>query len=157
MTFLKINSKDIYFSENIQRLCLKQGGSFPKGCPNYGKKKGCPPQPLIDKIFDLSKTIYMIYTEFKIGKFAERMGEKHPKWSEKMKHNSRYWQPRARKEHKKELEKFLEEHSNMIINKVPEGHGVNVHKLFLRTTGKNLEWPPRKLTRLISLAGYAKP
>ena len=156
MPIIKFKPKQIHFTKAIQKLCLRKGGSFPKGCPNYNKKQGCPPQPLINEVFDLKKPMYLIYTNFSIKKVANRMQRKHPEWSEKMCYNPRYWQQTARKQHKLELEKFLQKYPDMIINRCPEAHGVNVHKLMSDIAKITLEWPPKNLTRIVSVGGYAK-
>jgi len=155
MPIIQINPKIIEYSQKIQTYCFKKGGSFRKGCPNYGKKQGCPPnQPLINKIFDFDKPIYLIYTNFDVKEIAERMAQKHPEWTEKQCYNSRYWQQTARNLHEKEIEKFLEKNKQVIVKKSPEAHGVNIHSLMWQATKIKLEWPPRNLTRLVSLAGY---
>lgn len=147
----KINPKLIVYSEKIQKLCLRKSKSFPKGCPNYGKKQGCPPTVLIDKVLDLNKEIYVIWTNFKIGEFANRIKEKHPDWTEKQCYCCRYWQPGARKIHREELEKYKKQYGFEKIISCPEGNGVQVSGLMARL-GIKLEWPPRKITRIISLA-----
>jgi len=147
----KVNPSMIYFSKNIQGLCLRTSKSFPRGCPNYGKKKGCPPTLLINKILDLTKPVYVIWTEFPIGKYASEMRLKHPHWSEKQCYCCRYWQPRARKMHYAEIKKHRKKyHFNKVIN-CPEGNGVNIAGLMAKL-GIKLEWPPRKITRIVSLA-----
>lgn len=153
MPIIKINPTIIKFSPKIQNLCLQTSKSFPKGCPNYAKKSGCPPQPLINEIFDFQEPMYLIYTDFDIKKVAKRMRTKHHDWTIKQCHNPRYWQGTARKQHKLELEKFLQQYPEATINKNPEAHGVNVNNL-MNKIGINLEWPPRKLSRIISLGGY---
>jgi predicted metal-binding protein len=154
---IQIDPTDIYFAKEIQEMCLRKGGSFPKGCPNYRKKQGCPPnQPLIDEIFDFQKPLYLIYTEFNVKKFADKMRKKHPKWTERQCYNSRYWQSTARKEHKKELERFLNQYPKTMINTSPEANGVNLHSLMLKATGIKLEWPPRKISRIVSFGAYKK-
>jgi hypothetical protein len=155
MPILKIPVEKLYISSKIQDLCLRKGKSFPNGCPNYGKKLGCPPQPLLDKIFDLAKPSYLIYTEFNVRNFAEKMQSKHPNWTEKQCYNPRYWQQTAREQHTLELDRFLEQYPNTTTNRCPEGHGLNVHVLMFNL-GIKLEWPPRNLTRIVSLGGYTR-
>lgn len=156
-----IDSKLVYYEKRIQNLCKVPFYGHPKGCPNHGRKEGCPPhQPLIDGIFDLNSELYVIYTEFAVGEFAERMRETHPKWSEHPRqwYNPRRWQPRARKEHRKEIERFLIEHESLIVNSFPEAHGVNVTKL-MENIGITLDWqwPPKhnleNKTYIVSLGG----
>ena len=156
MPIKKINPKKLIISPEVQSYCLKKSKSFPRGCPNYGKKEGCPPQPLIDKIFDLEKELYLIYTEFNVLDFANNMKNKHPNWTEKQCYNPRFWQGTARVQHKKELELFQEKYPQTTIDRCPEAHGINVHILMQREAKIKLEWPPRNLTRIVSLGGYSQ-
>jgi hypothetical protein len=148
----KINGKIIYFHKNIQRLCNYSPPQYPKGCPNYGKKKGCPPGvPLIDEVLDLSKSIYIIWTDFNVGKHAKRMKKKHPLWSKKQAYCCRYWQSTARKIHRLEIERWQKKYNFKKIVRSPEAHGVQLFGL-MKKIAVVLEWPPRKITRVISLA-----
>lgn len=80
----KISTDILNFSESVQNFCKLKYPQHPNGCPNYSKKECCPPnQPLIDKVLDLSKDIYVIYTKFPIGEFAEKMKREHPDWTVK--------------------------------------------------------------------------
>jgi len=151
---VKIDPEIIPFGEYVQDFCKNPYPLHSKGCPNYGKKQGCPPCSLIDKELDFKRDLYLIYTEFKIGEFAERMKEKYPHWTEKQTYNCRLWQPRARKEHNLEIEKAKKEYSIDVI-KSPEAKGVNVN-LLMAKIGIKLEWPPRKITRVVSIGGYKK-
>lgn len=148
----KINPKIIFYSEKVQDLCKCHYPNYPKGCPNYGKKETCPPQAkLINYILDLNKRVYLIWTDFDVGKHARRMKKKHPHWSEKQMYCCRYWQSTARKIHKEEIEKLQEKYKFKKVIRSPEGNGVNVFGL-MKKMGVVLEWPPRKITRVISLA-----
>ena len=161
---VEINGSDVPFSRKVQGFCLKRGGSFSKGCPNFGKKPGCPPQPLIDKVLDLSKKVFVIYTDFDICAVATRMRHAHPEWTIKQCYNSRYWQQTARKIHQQDVREFLKKKLVIIswglrtteVIKSPEAHGVNVHELMKNEVGITLEWPPRNITRLISIFGQKK-
>jgi len=154
--YKKISPRKIFYSKKMQDLCKNPYPNHPKGCPNYGKRKTCPPNaPLIDKILDFKKPVYIIYTNFQIGKFARKMKKKHPGWTERQIYNPLYWQGKARKEHREEVRRFLKKNPGIISIKCPEGYGVNV-QLLMKNVGISLEWPPRKITRIISLAGYRK-
>lgn len=143
----------IEYSAYFQDLCAMRYDGHPRGCPCYGKKDACPPdQPLVDKVLDLSQTVYVIYTEFGVGAHAARMWAKHPKWTVKQAYNLLYWQPKARKEHKVEQIRAFKMPGIQRVVRCPEAHGVHVSAL-MRDIDVPLEWPPRKLTRLVSLGG----
>ncbi len=163
----KIEPKQISYIPEINKLCGQNYYKHPNGCPNLGKK-GCPPnQPLINKILDFEKEIYIICTEFIVGEFAERMRLKHPEWSEHPRqwYNPRLWQPKARKLHRDEQAKAIEKNNLTKIVSSPEAHGINVTDL-MKNLGITLkwEWPPKHIIEnqeylnntvyLVSLGGH---
>ena len=60
------NIEVIEIDPKFQELCKHPYPNHPKGCPNYVKKKGCPPkQKLFFDIFD--SDFYLIFTKFDLG------------------------------------------------------------------------------------------
>jgi hypothetical protein len=201
---IKINPEIIPYDNLIRKLCLTPYYGHSRGCPNYCKKQGCPPIKLINNFFDFNKDIFVVYTKFPVGEFAERMRKAHPEWTEfnypdqpkksrkfvdevinelATKHswpkeyfpepklqnwtsarewyNPRRWQGTARKDHKLELQSFLEQYPDLIIDSSPEARGVNLTGLMYELGIKlNWQWPPihniKNTSYLISLAGYKK-
>jgi predicted metal-binding protein len=152
---VRINPKDISYL-NAEKFCCLPYRNHSHGCPNYGKKVGCPPDiSPIEKLLDLNKDLYLIYTEFNIGEHAEKMRRLHPEWTDKQVYCCLYWQPKARKLQRLEEEKFKKEKSINLILTSPEAMGVNITSL-MNKIGIKLEWPPRKVTRLVSLGGVKK-
>ncbi len=199
----KIDTDKIPYDNHIRALCKTPYYGHPKGCPNYNKKEGCPPQRLIADFFDLEKDLYLIFTEFNIGEFAEKMRLAHPEWKEsdypdnpkktaefvssiedKLKqknphwqkayypknntkewrssrewYNPRRWQPRARKEHKQELDIFVSRYPDLMIDRCPEANGVNLTGLMYEI-GIELRWrwPPihdiKNKSYIITIAGH---
>ncbi len=146
------------FRAEIQHLCCRRYPGHPRGCPNFGKKDTCPPKPLIDEVLDLTQPVYAIYTEFDLGAHAARMWAEYPDWSERQAYCCLYWQPRARAQHREEQAAALrtfyrDEPICSYIVPVPEAYGVDVTAL-MASIGVTLEWPPRKITRVVSLAGH---
>ncbi len=176
---IKVISENlIVFEKEIQEYCKLPYPEHKTGCPNYGRKcnlKGirpdlkdrvlndCPPGiPLINKIFDFSKEMYLVYLEFKIGENAERLFQNGNHKKPEHCYNLRYWQETARKQLRQQAEIFLDSYPNTIVDLTPEAHGVN-----LSFTMKNLgivipwykPWPPAKHsvennTFRIALGGY---
>lgn len=149
----------------FQGLCAKPYHGHPQGCPNYGRKEGCPPHlPLLDEVFDLEKETYLIYTEFPVGEFAERMLTMHPEWAGQPRqlYNPRRWQPTARKDHRSELERFLATYPDTQVNTAPEAHGLDVSKIMAEYAGITLawDWPPidgeKSRSFIVSVGGYLK-
>jgi len=99
----KIESNIIEVDKKFQHLCKRKYRGHPKGCPNYGKKPGCPPGPLLDEVFDLNKEMCVLYTEYAVGERAEIMKQNPKLKTPGQWYNSRYWQDAARSQHAKEI------------------------------------------------------
>lgn len=141
---------------SVRRLCVAEYPGHPKGCPNYGKKKGCPPNvPVFDKIYDLSQPVYAIYNRFDIGTHMARMRAKHPDWSERQVRCCLYWQNGARIENDKHIALFLQSHLDYETETCPEAMGVDVTATMERSA-IILEWPPRVFAYQIALAAKLK-
>ena len=95
-------------------MCVKCYHNHPKGCPNYNKKIGWPPNiEMFDQVFDMNEDIYAIITLFDMKSHVERMKELHPTWSEYMLRNSRYWQGTNRKDQKLTIKSFNEKYPDL--------------------------------------------
>lgn len=117
-----------------------------------GKKKGCPPCETLDKIIDLNKPVYIIWNIFDFSSHCKRMKKLHPNWTNYQIRCCLYWQPKARNQLKKEIQKFLKDNSNCHIVKCPEASGVNVF-LEMASIGYRLEKIPKIKTYQIVIAG----
>ncbi|MDD3102408.1 MAG: hypothetical protein PHE59_04670 [Patescibacteria group bacterium] len=151
---IQLGPSAIPYNKRFQFMCCCSYYKHPHGCPNFGKKSDCPPNlPLITKVFDFGQKIYLIYTEFDLAAHAERMLKMHPDWSEHQIYCVLYWQSKARVFQRKEEGMAIKQHGLEYICRSPEAHGVNITEL-MKTQGIVLEWPPRKITRLVSLGGW---
>ena len=141
----------------VHSLCVRPYPNHKNGCPNYGKKKGCPPGvPMFDKFYDLSKPIYAIYNKFDFKGHVERMKVKHSSWSKRQLECCLYWQGTARKNLKERIEIFGRLTARRyVVNTVPEAMGVNVTETMKRV-GIELEWPPVYMTYQIAMAGMKR-
>ena len=150
----KVNPRRIVFSESVQQLCVRPYPGHPYGCPNYGRKRGCPPrQPLIDQVLDFSRPIYVIWIDLNLAEWVKRMARLHPKlrtYAQRV--NLRYWQPGLRSNLRQEIRQAVGR-GLIEIAVDPEAHGVNVLAL-MRLVGVELEWPPKRLVRKVVLAGF---
>lgn len=150
---IPITSNEIIFNRNIQDFCRLPYPQHSNGCPNYNKKNEYPPnQKLINEILDFNKNVYLIYTEFNLRNFAGKMGKKHPEWTCRQRNCCLYWQGKARKEHRKELEVMKKNYEIEVIT-YPERYGCNINAMLIKK-GIKLEWPARKMVRIVSLGGY---
>lgn len=141
----------------IHSLCVRPYPNHKKGCPNYGRKKGCPPGvPMFDSFYDLSRPIYAIYNIFDFKGHVDRMRAKHPDWSKRQLECCLYWQGTARKKLKERIEIFKRlAGERYVVNAVPEAMGVNVTETMKRV-GVELEWPPINVAHQVAMAGMEK-
>jgi len=142
------------YTPAVRGLCVKAYPNHPKGCPNFGKKAGCPPQaPQLPAFYDYSREFYAIYNVFDFGSHVAKMKAAHPEWSQRQLDCCLYWQPTARKQLEAEIRAFSAEHPGMDVNRCPEAMGLNVHET-MRLTGLVLEWPPVTKAVQVALAGW---
>lgn len=128
---------------NTAEWCKLPYPDHPDGCPNFGKKKGCPPTaPLATDL--ITDPYYLVYLYYDLEAQEKRMKEKHPKWSTRQARCCLYWQRTVMKEVMVEA-KFLiktlssekslfrmaygyDEPQSSIILENPEGAGIDLFK-----------------------------
>ncbi len=137
----------------VHGLCRCAYPNHPHGCPNYDKKKGCPPgvHPLAVEI-DLDKPVYVIWNCFGFAGHVAKMRRIHPTWSKRQLECCLYWQGTARKRLKQEITQFLVDHPRFYIISCPEAQDVNVTAT-MKQVDVELEWPPVSKTYQVVLAG----
>jgi predicted metal-binding protein len=137
-------------------LCAQPYPLHPNGCPNFAKNPRCPPKiGLLDKVFDLTKPCWVIYNVFWLGAHVRKMRFLHPRWSERQLYCCLYWQGKARKELKEEIEKFhrtKDPTKKCLVTTCPEAMGLNVTET-MRKSGIELEWPPLERALQVAFAG----
>jgi len=142
----------------VRELCTRRYPNHPRGCPNFDKKRGCPPSaPLIGRLLDLESPVYAVYNVFPLGQHVEKMRGRHPGWTERQLRNCLYWQGTARKSLKAEIEKFevTRDHGGkLVVVMTPEACGVNVTET-MKQVGIELEWPPVQYALQIALVGLS--
>ena len=138
---------------SVRGLCTKSYYNHKKGCPNFNKKDGCPPQAMFfDKYYDLSNPVYVIWNKFDLGAHVEKLRSKYPDWSEHQLSCCLYWQPKARGVLKENIKEFLREVPGQKMTSCPEAMGVNITET-MKSIGIELEWPPKKFTYQVAMAG----
>lgn len=136
-------------------LCVREYKNHKKGCPNYGKKRGCPPNvPMFDEVFDLNKDIYLISIKYDLGRHIKLMQKKHPLWTETQLKNVLYWQGTAKKQLRERIKEFIKNYreEGYYVTTTPEAMGVDVTRT-LKLVGIDLEWPAKETVYKIALAG----
>ena len=135
--------------------CTNPYPNHPKGCPNFGKHKECPPQaPLVRDVFDFNKELLFITEEFNLSAHVEKMQRKHPHWSMRQCKNLLYWQGGVRKRLKEKTEEYIENgRRGQIYTLIPEAMGVMVINTAIKA-GIPIEKTPNFRVVKIALVGY---
>lgn len=133
--------------KKISNLCLTPYYQHSNGCPNFGKKIGCPPQAeFFPQIFQ--SQIFLAVVIFNFENYLKLRKKQHPAWSERALRNSRHWQGHLRAV----LRNFIKEKTlpgyTALLN--AEAMGVNLTKTCYRA-GLQLEWPPRKKVCVVAV------
>ena len=139
----------------VRKLCIKPYPNHRKGCPNYNKRDICPPKAKhLWDILQVDGAVYVIWTTFDFAGHIEKMFYAHPAWSQRQLECCLYWQGTARKNLREEIALFRLNHNenNWTILQCPEACGVDITAT-MEKLGKELEWPPRKITYQVALAG----
>ncbi len=152
----------LHISRAVHGLCRLPYHGHPRGCPNFNYKSTCPPgQPLLSEVFDFNSGLYVIYTAYKVGEFAERMRVRHPEWNNRQCYNPRYWQGIARRLHRGEEENALASTGIDMVTDSPEAYGVDVDHM-MKQIGIRLiwGWPPEhspdNVTYRVSIGGHRR-
>ena len=146
----------LVIDKSVRGLCLKPYPGHPKGCPNFNKKDGCPPQAkMIGDIIDLDKPTYVIYNQYDFGKHLAKMRANNPNWSQRQLECCLYWQGSARKQLKEKIAKVKSKYPQLEINMCPEACGVNITET-MRSLGIELEWFPKNYAYQVAVAGTKK-
>ena len=142
------------FINNPAKLCAKPYSGHPKGCPNLGKKSGCPPTAA-RFTSHITPSYFAIINEFDLALHVSRLREKHPQWTIRQLECCLYWQPRARKELRKKTLDYMIHHQGIEICMCPEAEGIDVTHT-LAHVGVYLEWPPKRIVRQVVIGGNRK-
>jgi len=140
--------------DSPRSMCIRPYHNHPKGCPNFGKKEGCPPNiPMFDQVYDINKPIYLIINEFNLLEHVNNMKKTHPDWSNYQLYNSRYWQGKSISVNKKVSYAWINEHSNLVLTNWVENMGVDLVKT-LKQSDIDLVFKEKlEIARRISCAG----
>ncbi|MDR3591562.1 MAG: hypothetical protein P4N41_18050 [Negativicutes bacterium] len=142
---------------SVRNLCTTPYPGHPRGCPNYGKKIGCPPEThLFDQVYDLNQPVFAVYNVFDMAEHIRRMKVAHPAWSDRQLRCCLYWQGGARVKLREAIPYFLREYPGYNIARTPEAMGVNIDATMAAAEIK-LEWSPTTKAYQIILAAKAIP
>jgi hypothetical protein len=142
----------------------------PKGCPNYGKKEGCPPSAPIWT--DVMKSPYvMVAVRFNLAEWARQLKEKNPHFTDRQARCCLYWQGMVRKRLKDECKDFVSTLTryasdmkalgrnlpdpNPVIHYCPEAMGVHVFETCYKN-GVKLHKNPQDYVWKVAIIGEKK-
>ncbi|KKN09200.1 hypothetical protein LCGC14_1048950 [marine sediment metagenome] len=136
-----------------RRWCLLPYPGHSKGCPNFGKRRTCPPMvPEVGHLFDLSGRMWFVFMPFDLGAQAAKMRGRHPEWSERQARNCLYWQGTVNKALRMYATFFASRQPGSIVTYCPEAMGVHVFDT-AEAVGVPLERVPMRLVRKVAMVG----
>lgn len=132
----------------VRDLCRQPYPGHPKGCPNYGKKKECPPQaPLLEDFIDILQPHYFIV----LTCIRNRCHNNQENTSEDQFRS--YWNDTLEEILHEYIQEFQKDHPGTVFTFHPSAVGVDVLET-ARNVGISLEENPEKVFYKIVLIGY---
>ena len=146
--------KKIIKSKNINKWCKLPYPGHPNGCPNYNKKKTCPPKaPSFEKI--IKPPYILVAVKFNLEEHVKKMKQKHPNWTDKQARCVLYWQNRVNKQLRELSEKTASKIPNSMILNMPEANSINLFET-CKKEGLILKSNPQKIIWKMSIIGIKK-
>ncbi len=143
---------EITIDKRVQEYCKLPYPAHPKGCPNWNKKEGCPPNAkLLNEIIE--PPFIGVAVKFNLENWVEKLRRKHPNWSERQLRCCLYWQGKVRKVLKEFCRKLCKE--DEVIIYAPEAKGTNLFVTCAKH-GIKLERNPKKIVYKIAIIGKKK-
>ena len=149
-----INGSLVLDHRAMGEWCVLPYPDHPKGCPNFAKKKTCPPNaPNFLEYIDVCKSLWLIAVEFDLATHMARMKERHPHWSDRQARCLLYWQPSVNKRLNNLVAQFRWEYPDTISTVCPEAMGVQVIET-AQKLGLNIQPKPQNKIYKVAIAGY---
>ena len=154
----KCEYKDVCITYQPRCMCIRPYKNHPEGCPNFGKKPGCPPNvPMYDQIFDKKTEKFAIVTKYNLAEYYRQRRERRPDLAEGQIRNSRCWQPTTKKENDIAIGEFFQENpemSNYVATRFLECMGVDVIGT-MRNVGLKLTFPVEDIVYRVAFVAEA--
>ena len=131
----------------VRDYCTLPFPGHPEGCPNFGKKKECPPSaPLVKDFIDLSKPHYFMVADcdFSAGTEKPKNRSEDTTWN---------WNEYVEPILCERIKEFQKEHPGTVFTMHPSAVGVDVFKT-AQNVGILLEFSPDESFCKIALIGY---
>ncbi|MGI6484602.1 MAG: hypothetical protein ACOX0R_03195 [Candidatus Dojkabacteria bacterium] len=127
-TFIVIENAQIVTHDisTANSLCVQPCYNYKRGCPNFGKKEGCPPNlKHISEEYDMN-SIHILLLKFPFGEYFAQRKEVHPDWTDRALINPRHWQNHLKACLNREWENIKDDYPEHTFIQNPEGQGVNI-------------------------------
>lgn len=138
--------------------CRAPYPNHPNGCPNWGIKKGCPPNvPCFLKEFNQKVLVCAVGIDF--AHYLQIRRDIHPNWTERALRNPRHWQGHLRMLLRKDLLALKDEernNKNKIVITNPEAMGINIFET-CKQVGLILERTPLEKMYQVAFLATKKP
>jgi len=146
MPYIKISFDQITFDKQVQTYC-----NNPKfQCPYYGHSWTCPPEaPYLEKKVSQFKEFHLVYHQFDVESYVNKVKEKHPKRSENKIKSSIYIKSFVLDYLEKEVYDFLDKFQDNYNDKLVLWHGHcrvcgKESKICTYDSGKQCRYPNKK-------------
>ena len=156
MPYWIIKVKKLYHCKKAPTWCKLPYPGHPKGCPMYGTRDKCPPEaPYITEIMDITKDMYIVFSEFNLENHVEKMRKRHSDWTERQLRNCLYWQGTSRKQLRERVKQAIKLLGTTTHTVMPHASGIQVYRT-CRHSGLLLERinNKMKINRHIALLGW---
>lgn len=120
----------LIISDDVGKWCQIEYQGHKYGCPNYNNPKypRCPPlAPKVNEVFDFSKPLYFVHSEFDLEADIERRKKMTPGQTERQYRCVLYWQESSRKQMRERAKIAMWSLGLNEMTACPEGLGVNVY------------------------------
>lgn len=146
--------KQVITDYKTRTWCKLPYPNHPKGCPNYNQRNFCPPKVhLFHQI--IKPPFTLIAVKFNLKEHAQKMKNKHSKWTDRQAKCILYWQKKVDKQLRELSEKTASKIPNSKILYRPEATGVDLFKT-CKKVGLILKKDPQDTVWKISIIGIKK-
>lgn len=153
-SFYNMSWHDLVIQEATRDWCRFPYPNHPKGCPNYGKHRDCPPNSsMLYEYFDNNRNISFVVVKFDIAGHEKRMLQRNPDWTRKQARCVLYWQGSVRSRLRKKVQEYMNKIGYNKWSDRPEAMGLNLFRTFHKY-GLKLQKNPKDYVYKIAMLGY---
>ena len=156
ITFIETDWSSLKIQPAARDWCRLPYPGHPRGCPNYGKKAGCPPDaPLLGDFFDPARPVCFAVAKFDLAAHAKRLIDAHPGFTERQARCCLYWQNTVRKALREAVAGYMSRTGYTQATTVPEAMGLNVLRT-LNLLGVPVKRFPKQYVYKVAMLGFRR-